>query len=343
MQHNNTIRAPLEIFTAADVEPKEIDWLWYPYIPFGKLTLIHGDSGDGKSTFALNLAALLTRGDPLPLSGQCHGSMNVIYINAEDGLDDTVVPRFIKAGGVRERLIFISEEKQRLNFTDSRIRAAIEESGARALFFDPLASYLGADVAINHANEVRPRLEYLIEAARGTGCAIIVVAHMNKNEGMKAKARVNGSGDIVAAARSAVVIGRGTEDPDERVMAHSKSNLAPTGPSILFSIGDGTIDFIDTIGMTADQLVGAYGAGAPRETKQALASRKLQSMLSDGGIPQKEIMKAMSELGISQRTCELAKASLPIQSIRVGDHYVWVLGESKQGNNATMQGNTLLG
>ena len=95
--------------------------------------------------------------------------------------------------------------------------------------------------------------------------------------------------------------------------------------------------------MTADQLVGAYGAGTPRETKQALASRKLQSMLSDGGIPQKEIMKAMSAMGISQRTCELAKASLPIQSVREGDHYVWVLGESKQGNNATMQGNTLLG
>ena len=88
--------APLEIFTAAQVEPKEIKWLWYPYIPFGKLTMIIGDSGDGKSTFALNLAAILTRGDTLPFTEASNGPMNVIYINAEDDADDTVVPRFMK-------------------------------------------------------------------------------------------------------------------------------------------------------------------------------------------------------------------------------------------------------
>ena len=81
---NNLIRAPLELFTAADVEPKEVTWLWYPYIPFGKVTLIQGDPGDGKSTFALNLAAILTRGDTLPFTGVSHEPMRVIYLNAED-------------------------------------------------------------------------------------------------------------------------------------------------------------------------------------------------------------------------------------------------------------------
>ena len=81
MEHNHQMQAQLKLFTAADVEPKEVSWLWYPYIPFGKVSLMHGDSGDGKSTFALNLAALLTRGDTLPFSPQCHGPMNVIYIN----------------------------------------------------------------------------------------------------------------------------------------------------------------------------------------------------------------------------------------------------------------------
>lgn len=333
---NNLTQAPLELFTAADVEPKEVNWLWYPYFPFGKVSLIHGDSGDGKSTFALNLAALLTRGDPLPFSPQCHGPINVIYINAEDAVDDTVVPRFIKAGGVRDRLIFISEKEQRLNFSDKRIREAIDETGARALIFDPLASYLGSDVSMNLANEVRPRFEYLIDAARDTGCAIIVIAHMNKAEGMKAKARVNGSVDMVAAVRSAVVIGRGTDDPDERVMAHSKSNLAPLGQSILFSVSDGVVEFIDTIDMTADQVVGALGSGKMKETKQSVASRELLDMLSNGPLPQKEIMMRMSELGISQRTCELAKAKLPIRSLRVGNHSVWLLGAGSDDNDATM-------
>ena len=267
----NLIRAPLEMYTAADIEPKEVKWLWYPYIPFGKVTLIQGDSGDGKSTFALNLAALLTRGDALPFTGVSHEPMRVIYLNAEDDADDTVVPRFMKANGDRSRLFFISEEKRRLNFSDDRIREAIVSTGARVCILDPLASYLGADVSMNLANEVRPRFESLIEVARETGCAIIVVIHMNKAEGMNAKYRASGSGDIVAAARSVVVIGRPRDDegPDHRVMAHSKSNLAPLGSSILFSVRDGVVEFIDTIDITADQLVGAYGAAKARETKRA--------------------------------------------------------------------------
>ena len=335
-ENNNLIRAPLEMYTAADVKPKEIAWLWYPYIPFGKVTLIQGDPGDGKSTFALNLAAILTRGDTLPFTGVSHEPMRVIYLNAEDDADDTVVPRFIKANGVRSHLIFISEKKQRLDFSDDRIREAIVSTGARVCILDPLASYLGADVSMNLANEVRPRFESLIEVAKETGCAIIVIAHMNKMEGLNAKYRNSGSIDIVASVRSALVIGQSGDEPSHRVLAHSKSNLAPIGDSILFSVSDGVVEFIDTIDITADQLVGAYGANKAKETKQAAARRELQDMLSEGQLPQKEIMARMSELGISQRTCELAKATLPIESVRVGDHFEWVLGGRPDGNYATM-------
>ena len=336
-ENYNLIRAPLEMFTAADVEPKEVKWLWHPYIPFGKVTLIQGDSGDGKSTFALNLAALLTRGDTLPFTGVSHEPMRVIYLNAEDDADDTVVPRFMKANGERSRLFFISEEKQRLNFSDDRIREAIVSTGARVCILDPLASYLGADVSMNLANEVRPRFESLIEVARETGCAIIVIAHMNKAEGLNAKYRASGSVDIVASVRSALVIGRSGDDHDCRIMAHSKSNLAPLGESILFSVSDGVVEFIDTIDVTADQLVGAYGAGKAKETKQAIASRELLAMLEKGPMAQKEIIARMSELGISQRTCELAKAKLPIESRREGDCFVWKLDCRPDGNYATMQ------
>ena len=335
-ENYNLIRAPLELYTAADVEPKEVAWLWYPYIPFGKVTLIQGDPGDGKSTFALNLAAILTRGDTLPFTEVSHEPMRVIYLNAEDDADDTVVPRFIKANGVRSHLIFISEKKQRLDFSDDRIREAIVSTGARVCILDPLASYLGADVSMNLANEVRPRFEALIDVAKETGCAIIVIAHMNKMEGLNAKYRNSGSIDIVAAVRSALVIGQSGDEPSHRVLAHSKSNLAPTGDSILFSVSDGVVEFIDTIDITADQLVGAYGANKAKETKQAVARRELQDMLSEGQLPQKEIMARMSELGISQRTCEMAKATLPIESVRVGDHFEWVLGGRPEGNYATM-------
>jgi len=223
-ENYNLTRAPLELFTAADVEPKEVAWLWYPYIPFGKVTLIQGDPGDGKSTFALNLAAILTRGDTLPFTEVSHEPMRVIYLNAEDDADDTVVPRFIKANGVRSHLIFISEKKQRLDFSDDRIREAIVSTGARACILDPLASYLGADVSMNLANEVRPRFEALIDVAKETGCAIIVIAHMNKMEGLNAKYRNSGSIDIVASVRSALVIGQSGDEPSHKVVEHTKSH-----------------------------------------------------------------------------------------------------------------------
>ena len=159
---------------------------------------------------------------------------------------------------------------------------------------------------------------------------------MNKMEGLNAKYRNSGSIDIVASVRSALVIGQSGDEPSHRVLAHSKSNLAPTGGSILFSVSDGVVEFIDTIDITADQLVGAYGANKAKETKQAVASRELLTMLDKGPVPQKEIMARMSELGISQRTCELAKATLPIESVRVGDHFEWVLGGRPDGNYATM-------
>ena len=119
-----------------------------------------------------------------------------------------------------------------------------------------------------------------------------------------------------------------------------QSNLAPLGSSILFSVSDGVVEFIDTVDITADQLVGAYGATKARETKQAVARRELLDMLSGGPMPQKEVMARMSELGISQRTCELAKGTLPIESVREGGCFVWRLAGRPDGNNATMQGDT---
>ena len=195
---------PLEIVRASEIEPRQVEWLWYPYIPFGKVTIIDGDPGEGKSMYVLALAALLTRGDPLPLSDQRHSPMDVIYQNTEDDADDTVVPRFIRAGGDRERLLFISEEKKGLTFADGRLVQAIRQTGARLLILDPLVSYIGADTALNSANEVRAQFNHLIHAAKETGCAILIVGHMNKTIGVKAMYRTSGSMDIIASARSAL-------------------------------------------------------------------------------------------------------------------------------------------
>ena len=112
----NNISTKLEIIKASEITPKEVRWLWYPYIPFGKVTLLQGDPGDGKSKLMLSLAALLSNGAPLPFADEDESGepMTVIYQTTEDDADDTVVPRFNSAGGDGDRLIFIKEDEKSL-------------------------------------------------------------------------------------------------------------------------------------------------------------------------------------------------------------------------------------
>ena len=103
----------LKIISSTNVEVREINWLWYPFIPRGKVTILQGDPGEGKSTFMLTLAAYLTRGEALPYTdcGEPPDPVTVLYQSTEDDYDDTIVPRFIKAGGIRDRLAFIDESE----------------------------------------------------------------------------------------------------------------------------------------------------------------------------------------------------------------------------------------
>ena len=177
----NNIPAKLEIIKASEITPKEVRWLWYPYIPFGKVTLLQGDPGDGKSKLMLSLAALLSKGAPLPFADEEAGEpMTVIYQTTEDDADDTVVPRFNSAGGDGERLIFIKEDEKSLTFGDDRIREAVEKYHAKLLILDPMSSYIGDTCSMNNANKTRAEFNHLIAVAKDTGCAIVIIAHMNK-------------------------------------------------------------------------------------------------------------------------------------------------------------------
>ena len=127
IENEMTVSVPLEVVKASEIEPKEVKWLWYPYIPVGKVTLLQGDPGDGKSKLMLSIAALLSKGEPLPFTEtEENEPMTIIYQTTEDDADDTVVPRFNSAGGNGENLIFIREDEKSLSFGDNRIREAIE-------------------------------------------------------------------------------------------------------------------------------------------------------------------------------------------------------------------------
>ena len=320
----------LEIIKASAIEPKEIDWLWYPFIPYGKVTLLQGDPGDGKSTFMLTIAAMLTRGEPLPFTDKPYEPISVIYQTTEDDADDTIVPRFIKANGDRERLMFISESESPLTFDDARIRTAINKTEAKLLILDPLSSYIG-DCQINAANEVRPRFNCLIQIAKETGSAIVIINHLNKMFGTKAIYRTPGSIDIVGAVRSALLIGRNKDNEDERILVQQKANLAPTGKAIIFSVDESGVRFLSQTEKTADELLSTLpqrGAGRPN-VKTDLAVQIISELLADGKEHEAtECEKKLREESISYSTAKKAKAILGVVSTKRRLGWFWSLPKS---------------
>ena len=192
----------LKMIRMSEVQSQEIEWLWYPFIPYGKLTIIQGDPGDGKTTMVLNLAAKLSKGEALDENMKVTEPVNVIYQTAEDGLADTVKPRLELAGADCERIIVIDESDKSLSMVDERLEEAIVRTGARLLILDPIQAYLGGGMDMNRANEARDMTKKLGALAEKTKCAIILIGHMNKASGNKAAYRGMGSIDFFAVARS---------------------------------------------------------------------------------------------------------------------------------------------
>ena len=154
-----TGNTPLKLISMSEINAEEVQWLWYPYIPLGKLTILQGDPGEGKTSFILAVIAALTRGDPLPECEQAAEPMNVIYQTAEDGLADTIKPRLESAGADCTRVLVIDESKRELTLCDARLEEAIRRTAAKLIVLDPLQAYLGSDVDMHRANEVRPVLK----------------------------------------------------------------------------------------------------------------------------------------------------------------------------------------
>ena len=300
--------APVPMICMRNVEQTEVSWLWYPYIPFGKLTILQGNPGEGKTYFAMQLAAACTTGKALPNMTPLE-PFNVIYQTAEDGLGDTVKPRLINAGADLNRVLVIDDSELPLTLSDERIERAIVENQAHLLIIDPIQAFLGADVDMNRANEVRPIFRKLGDIAHRHACAIILIGHLNKSVGTQSTYRGLGSIDMTAAVRSLLFIGRVKNDPTTRVLTHEKSSLAPPGKSLAFSLGtEEGFAWIGEYAITADELLSGE---EHTQTKVEQAQSLILSMLKESGTCRSsDLEKAAADHGIAPRTVRMAKQQL---------------------------------
>ena len=299
----------VEIIRMSEVDTQTVEWLWEPYIPFGKVTIVQGNPGEGKTTLALRLCAACTNRKPFPAMAE-HEPFNVIYQTAEDGLGDTVKPRLMEADADLDRVLVIDEGKQELSLSDERIERAIRQTGARLIILDPIQAYVGEKTDMNKANEIRPIFRRLAEVAERTGCAVVLIGHLNKAAGGQSAYRGLGSIDFRAAARSVLLIGRVKREPNVRVIIHDKSSLAPEGKPMAFSLGaESGFSWIGEYDITADELLS--GTGGNTETKTEQAERLILDLLADGKeMASEDIVKAAAEAGISERTVQNAKRSM---------------------------------
>jgi hypothetical protein len=318
----------------AGVTVKEVEWLWYPYIPLGKLTVMQGDPGQGKTMFCCYLASVISTGREFAFEERDAGTPtfhpirtpgNVVFQSAEDSVSDTILPRMNKMGADEKRLFYIEEAPKSgkikdfspLTFLDERVEGALKAVRPKLFILDPLQGFLGADTDMHRANEVRPVMAHIGRLAEQYACAFVIVSHMNKDSQKSAIYRSLGSIDIPAAARSVLVVAKNPQNPEEKIFVHAKSSLAKTGPALTFEIND---DFgITVTGQTDADANEVLNPSVKRESPMLdYAKALIIKMIGEGKCGVSEIMEEASKNGISDRTIRAAKAELGVAVKRIG-------------------------
>lgn len=315
----------------ADVEPEAVTWLWAGRLPRGKLVMLDGPPGAGKTTLAIAIAAALSRGDALP-GDVGREPVSSLLVSAEDGAADTLAPRAIAAGANRSRL-HVFEAPLSVGASESgllglaELARALDATGAVLLVLDPLAALL--DVRDAHRDaDVRRALAPLQGLCGARGVTILAIRHWAKS--LKGDSITAGGGSIAYSAAARAVLAVGTErDASSQVLAVAKCNLAPRSPSLRYALapspeGVPVVQWGGETATTADDLASPREAGLDRGDRTA-AESWLEDELVDGPVAVRDLQGRARAAGLGTwRTVERAKASLGVVARKVGMGAGWV-------------------
>lgn len=312
----------------SDVDAVPVKWLWYPYFALGKITLLQGDPGDGKSSMMINFISELTKGGYAPDGTSLGPAKRVIYQCSEDDVADTIKPRLLANGADCSKTAFINEEIfGNITLNDGRLRDAICEFRPALLVIDPIQAYINDDSDLYIAAKTRKITQKLGMWASTYDCAIVLVGHMNKREGTKNLYRGLGSIDLAAAARSVLQIERDPDDENIRIVQQIKNNLAPRGNEMKFTItANSGFQWLECCALPRPEDEVKEPLSFATEIDRAAYYIKTYLLIDD--MRSREIYERLKSIGISIRTAKTAKEYLGIKSYRKMREWYWTMKNS---------------
>lgn len=343
-------QAPSVILTSSlDYIPEPIDWLWKDWLAKGKLHLLAGAPGTGKTTIGIDLAAAITSGGSWP-DGSAVEPGEVLIWSGEDGINDTLLPRFMAAGGNRDRLHFVggrSDHGEVRPFDPATdmpgLYAAASKLGSvKLLLLDPVVAAVAAD---SHKNtEVRRGLLPVVDLADRLGCAVLGITHLSKNtSGREPLERIAGSIAFGAVARVALATVRPADPNAPRRLVRAKSNIGPdtggfeytlfTAPVPGFGFHSQRVEWGQILEGTARELMSVEQPDNEGEREDAEAF--LMDTLKEGPVATRDIRAAATAHGHGWRTVNRAKQDLGVRATKLGmkDGWAWQLPDGPKNAN----------
>lgn len=324
----------------SSVAVERVSWLWPGRIPLGKLTVLDGDPGLGKSTVTLDLASRVTTGAPMPGEDEGRPPAAVVLLSAEDGIGDTIRPRLEEAGADVHR-VFVFEgitntpdlvHPATLPADIGHLGDVIEANAAELVVIDPFSAFLSTKVDSYRDGDVRTAMAPLAKMAEQKGVAILVVRHLSKSGGPNAVYRGGGSIGIIGAARAGLLVARDPEDEARCILAVSKLNLAAKPPALAYRLVPGDLHDCARVkweGATAHLADDLLALPSEDRTARDEATEFLLELLGDEPVDAKVVRRMAEDAGLSWSTVKRAKDRAGVNVKRHGfgkdGKWVWSL------------------